>query len=142
MYMCVQIQILPVFAMFPLNFANCMTVWYFCFSFLFLVCTENHPPTVIKNLLGNNSPSPITRRISTLYSNFYFYCSIRCLNNIYGRLRGRDRTTKIDLQLPMQSVPITTNVASSNTIHGEAYSIQHYLIQFISDLRHVGLLYQ
>jgi len=87
--------------MFSLNFANCMTVWYFCFSFLFLVCTENHPPTVIMNLLGNNSPSPITRRISTLYSNFYFYCSIRCLNNIYGRLRGRDRTTKIDLQLPM-----------------------------------------
>jgi len=30
----------------------------------------------------------------------------------------------------MQSVPITTNVVSSNAIHGEVYSIQHYVIKF------------
>ena len=35
----------------------------------------------------------------------------------------------------MQSVPITTNVASSNHIHGEVYSIQHYVIKFVSDLK-------
>ena len=37
----------------------------------------------------------------------------------------------------MQSVPITTNVARSNPAHGEVYSIQHYVIKFVSDLRQV-----
>jgi hypothetical protein len=32
------------------------------------------------------------------------------------------------LQLPVQSVPITTNVLSSNPTHGEVYLIQHYVI--------------
>jgi len=44
----------------------------------------------------------------------------------------------LDLQLPVQSVPITTNVVSSNPAHGEVYWIQHYVIKFVSDLRHVG----
>jgi hypothetical protein len=44
----------------------------------------------------------------------------------------------LDLQLPMQSVPVTTNVVSSNPAHGEVYSIQHYVIQFVDDLRQVG----
>ena len=34
----------------------------------------------------------------------------------------------------MQSVPITTNVVSSIPAHGEVYSIQHYVIKFVSDL--------
>ena len=58
---------------------------------------------------------------------------------------------KLDLQLPMQSVPIATNVASSNPAHVEEYSIQHYVISsgevnniqhyvmnFVSDLWQVG----
>jgi isocitrate dehydrogenase len=28
----------------------------------------------------------------------------------------------------VQTVPITTNVVSSNSVHGEVYSIQHYVI--------------
>ena len=36
---------------------------------------------------------------------------------------------KSDLQLPVQSVPITTKVVSSNPVQGEVYSIQHYLIK-------------
>jgi hypothetical protein len=32
----------------------------------------------------------------------------------------------LDLQLPVQSVPITTKVVSSNPVHGDVYSIQHY----------------
>ena len=32
---------------------------------------------------------------------------------------------QLDIQLPVQSVPITTNVVSSNPIHGGVYSIQH-----------------
>jgi len=43
-----------------------------------------------------------------------------------------------DLQLPMQLVPITTNVGSSNPVHGEVYSVQHYVIKFVSELRQVG----
>jgi hypothetical protein len=35
----------------------------------------------------------------------------------------------LDLQLPMQSVPITTDVVSSNPTHGNVYSIQHYVCQ-------------
>jgi hypothetical protein len=44
----------------------------------------------------------------------------------------------VDLQLPVQSVPITTEVVSSNSAHGQVYSIQHYVIKFASDLRQVG----
>ena len=34
-------------------------------------------------------------------------------------------------------MPITTNIVRSNPVHGEVYSIQHYVIKFISDLRQV-----
>jgi len=30
----------------------------------------------------------------------------------------------------VQSVPIATNVLSSNPAHGQVYSIQHYVIKF------------
>ena len=48
-----------------------------------------------------------------------------------------DKLCTMDLQLPVQSVPITTNVVSLNPAHGEMYSIQHYVIKFFSDLRQV-----
>ena len=35
-------------------------------------------------------------------------------------------------------MPITTKIVSSNPAHGEVYSIQLYLIKFVSDLRQVG----
>jgi len=35
-------------------------------------------------------------------------------------------------------VPITTKVASSNPANGEVYSIQYYVIKFVSDLWQVG----
>ena len=39
------------------------------------------------------------------------------------------------LQLPVQSVPITTKVVSLNpACGGEVYSIQHYVIKFVNDL--------
>ena len=44
----------------------------------------------------------------------------------------------LDLQLHVQSVPITTNVLSSNSVHGVVYSMEHYVIKFVSDLRQVG----
>ena len=45
---------------------------------------------------------------------------------------------QLDLQLPVQSVPITTKVVSSNPVQGEVYPIQHYVIKFVSDLRQAG----
>jgi hypothetical protein len=42
---------------------------------------------------------------------------------------------QLDLQLPLHSVSITTKVVSSNPAHGEMYSIQHYMIKFVSELR-------
>jgi len=44
----------------------------------------------------------------------------------------------LDLQLPMQSVPITTKVVSSNPVRSEVYSIQDYVINFVGELRQVG----
>ena len=38
--------------------------------------------------------------------------------------------------LCMQSVPF--KVVSSNPVHGEVYSIQHYVIKFVNDLWQVG----
>ena len=43
----------------------------------------------------------------------------------------------LGLQLPSQSVAITTNVVSSNPVHGEVYSILHYVIKLVSHLRQV-----
>ena len=37
----------------------------------------------------------------------------------------------------VQSVPVTTKVVSLNLAHGEVYSIQHYVIKFVSVLRQV-----
>jgi hypothetical protein len=42
---------------------------------------------------------------------------------------------QLDLQLPLQSVPITTKVVSSNLTHGEVYTIRLYVIKFVSDFR-------
>ena len=54
------------------------------------------------------------------------------LRNCYSKLWGAIMVMiwwLLDLQLPVQSVPITTNVVSSNPAHGEVYSIQRYVIE-------------
>ena len=54
--------------------------------------------------------------------------------------RGHDRMV-VDLQLHIQSVPITINVVSLNPTHGEGYSVRYYVIKFVSDLWQIyGLL--
>ena len=45
----------------------------------------------------------------------------------------------LDLKLPVQSVSITIKVVSSNHVQDEVCSIQHYVIKFVSDLRHFFL---
>ena len=44
---------------------------------------------------------------------------------------------ELDLQLHVESVPITTKVVSSNPLHDDVYVMQHYVIQVVSDLRQV-----
>jgi hypothetical protein len=56
----------------------------------------------------------IQSQYSTIYTNSAFY-------------RG---AIMVMIVVPMQSVPITTKVVSSNAAHGEVYSIQHYVIKF------------
>jgi hypothetical protein len=40
--------------------------------------------------------------------------------------------------LTTYAVYITTTVVSLNPVHDEVYSIQHYVIKFVSDLRQLG----
>ena len=54
-----------------------------------------------------------------------------CTSQNFLSRRGRDR-------LAVRCKTITTNVVSSNTAHGEVYSIQRYVIKFVSDLGQVG----
>ena len=42
------------------------------------------------------------------------------------------------LTIYMQSVPIPTKVVDLNPVLVEVYSMQHYVIKFVSDLRQVG----
>ena len=42
------------------------------------------------------------------------------------------------IKLPVQSVPITTKVESSNPVHGKVYSIQHNVIKAVINMRQVG----
>jgi hypothetical protein len=47
----------------------------------------------------------------------------------------------MDLQLPVQLVPIATKVGNSNPAHGEVYSTQHYVIKFVSDMQQVAVVF-
>ena len=49
---------------------------------------------------------------------------------------------KLDLQLPVQSVTINTNVVSLNPTQYEVYSIQNYVIKFVNDLPQASFLQQ
>ena len=45
---------------------------------------------------------------------------------------------KLDLQLPMQSLPINTRGVRANLAPGEIHSKQHYVMKFVSDFWQVG----
>ena len=44
----------------------------------------------------------------------------------------------LEIQLPVQSVAITTKIVSFNPARGDVYSIQRNVIKFFSDLRQVA----
>ena len=64
-----------------------------------------------------------------------------CDNNseqiTFGDRHGHDCMVVGFTTTCVQSVQITTKVVSSNPAHGEVYSIQRYVIKFVSDLRQV-----
>ena len=59
-------------------------------------------------------------------------------NNVIYHWKGVNihqlMTGELELQLPVQSEPITTDVVSVNSVHGEIYLIQHYVIKFVDNL--------
>ena len=55
-----------------------------------------------------------------------------------GGRRGRYRVVVGFTTTCAISPLITTKVVSSNPVHDEMYSIQHYVIKFVSDLQHVS----
>ena len=60
-----------------------------------------------------------------------------CFHTLERGRRGRDRMV-VSVQLSVKSVPFTNNVVSSNPVHGELNSLQHYVKHFVSDLQQVG----
>jgi hypothetical protein len=67
-------------------------------------------------------------------------CKLYVILTFFPFITPTDKQTDIELnlKLPVQSVPITTSFVSSNRVHDEVYSIQHYVIKFVSDLRQVS----
>jgi hypothetical protein len=63
------------------------------------------------------------------------HITIKVNNSHYSKERPQGML--LDLQLPVQLVPITSKVVRLKPVHGEVYSIQHYVnyvIKFVSDL--------
>jgi hypothetical protein len=58
-------------------------------------------------------------------------------NDINGNYIFFSNALKLVFYMTSKSVPITTNVVSLNPVHGKVYSMQHFVIKFVSDLRQV-----
>ena len=73
---------------------------------------------------------------------YLYHVYLRCFyNKVLSHKKwgshGRDCKSMV-VQLPIQAVPITTKVVSFIPVHCEVYSIQQYVIKFVSDLQRVG----
>ena len=82
-------------------------------------------------------------------SSYHYRINPICIFNISDYIqylrknRGRRGSMVVFFTTTLQSVPITNKVVSlwrgvKLWIHDEVYSIQHYMIKFVSDLRQVG----
>ena len=56
--------------------------------------------------------------------------------DVYYKMKvaSLDSFLKSGVVVIVHSVPVTTNVVGSNPVHGDVYSIQHYVMKFVSDL--------
>jgi hypothetical protein len=66
----------------------------------------------------------------------FYKITSSCVMMFY-KITSSDRKVVGFTTILVKSVPITTNVVSSNPAHGEVYSIQHCVIKFVSALREV-----
>ena len=73
--------------------------------------------------------TPLFYNSRKLVKTYTYRQRVRC-----GRMVVEFTTT---FCVPVQSVSITTNVVSLKHTHGMVYSIQHYMIKFVSDLQQV-----
>jgi hypothetical protein len=78
--------------------------------------------------------SDIRKLTEKIWFTLIFYSD--SYNRVWGH-RGPDRMVVGFITTYTISTYIT-NVVSLNPVHGEMYSIQHYVIEFLSDLRQVG----
>ena len=82
------------------------------------------------------------KQLFKIRSTFYFFLTSQNVKSTQHKYIRRSQTAKKThhrpkmfwFTVPVQSVPITTKDASSNPVHGEVYSIQHYVIKIVSDL--------
>ena len=102
-----------------------------------MACLEKHHYTIILDMY--HSPY-----IYTMYIAKSCICTINGLISMAAQILFLGVTKavvivwQLDLQLPMQSAPLTTKVVSLNPTNGEVYSMQLYVIKFVSDLRQGG----
>ena len=87
-----------------------------------LTIIHTHPPTHIDVKLPINMGNSLPVKKNMLRMNDFYVVLI---------------VWYLDLQQFVQSTPIISKAVNSNFSHGEVYSIQHYVIKFVSDLRHV-----
>ena len=78
--------------------------------------------------LGFQTPTPDMR----FHRLVYYICSDSPTS---GGCRGHDR---MDLELLVQSVPNTIKVVNLNLVYCDMYSVQHFVIKFVSDLWQIG----
>jgi len=67
---------------------------------------------------------------------FNFHCSIVTYSKLGGH-HGHEHMVD-GFTTTCAKVPNTTNVVSLNPTHGEVYSIQHYVIKYVSDFWQAG----
>ena len=84
---------------------------------------------------------PMTTRTKSTFKinlpqNYFIHINVNTLNGLFNTTPLK-HIWLLDLQQPVQSVLVIAKVESSNPAHCEVYSIQHYMIKFVSDLRRV-----
>ena len=94
--------------------------------------------TVLQSILTKNNPDVGHFLCANIY--MASYC-IHVAYFEYLKYRGAVVVLIVwwlDLQLPMQSIPINTKIMCSNSAHGDVYLKQLYVRKFVNDLPQVG----
>ena len=87
-------------------------------------CHEPSIPVILFSRTENYSSDLFNKNIICLLVLISLKCPICSLQD--------PMSWSLDLQLPVQSVPITNKVVSSNPSHGEVHSIQHKVCQWLA----------